>query len=280
MTKIIAVANQKGGVGKTTIARELSAGCALRGYNVLVVDCDPQGNLSSSWVDTDQLCDINLSHVLIAPAKGVNNSSPEPLPLIKAIVETPVPKLDMVGSDIKLTNFDREPDDAAYRLRNELLEHGANYDLIFLDCPPQLGKLLTSALMAADYVLIVCAASAMGLEGLSELAYTIKRVKNNVNRKLEVLGTVVNLYMPRRHLSRNAREAVEAATDLVGNVFKTNIHNLTEIGEAPTVHEPVSIMSPSSKAAQQLSDLTDEFLDKLELPREMVAAETADAAKR
>lgn len=272
MTKTIAVANQKGGVGKTTITRELSANCALRGYNTLIVDCDPQGNLSSSWVDTDRFCDVNLSHVLIAPAKQSNRSRPEPIPLPKAIVETPVPNLDMVGSDIKLTNFDREPDDAAYRLRNELLEHGAQYDLIFLDCPPQLGKLLTSALMAADCVLIVCAASAMGLEGLSELAYTIKRVKTNVNRDLEILGTIVNLYMPRRHLSRNARQAVEAATDFVGDVFKTNIHNLTEIGEAPTAFEPVSIMSPNSKAAHQLTTLTDEFLDKLKLPRQAVAS--------
>ncbi|MEJ7617919.1 MAG: ParA family protein [Pyrinomonadaceae bacterium] len=267
-SKIIAVANQKGGVGKTTITRELAACCALRGYSVLIVDCDPQGSLSTSWVDTEQLCSINLSHVLITPAKSSNNSRPEPLPLTRAIVESPVPNLDIVGSDIKLTNFDREPDDSAYRLRNELYENGANYDLIFLDCPPQLGKLLTAALIAADYVLIVCAASALGLEGLSELAYTIRRVKSNVNRDLETLGTVVNLYMARRHLSRNAREAVEAATDMVGHVFRTNIHNLTEIGEAPTVREPVIIMSPNSKAAQQLTALTDEFLAKLHFPRE------------
>jgi len=271
-TKIIAVANQKGGVGKTTISRELAACCALRGYSVLVVDCDPQGSLSTSWVDTEQLCDINLSHVLITPAKSTNGARPEPLNLTRAIVETPVNNLDIVGSDIKLTNFDREPDDSAYRLKNELHEHGANYDLIFLDCPPQLGKLLTAALIAADHVLIVCAASALGLEGLSELAYTIRRVKSNVNRDLETLGTVINLYMARRHLSRNAREAVEAATDIVGHVFRTNIHNLTEIGEAPTVREPVVIMSPNSKAAQQLSALTDEFLERLQLPREASAS--------
>jgi len=274
MTKIIAVANQKGGVGKTTIARELSACCALRGYSVLVVDCDPQGSLSSSWVDTDQLCDVNLSHVLVTPAKTSGGDRPEPQPMTKAIVETPVPNLDLVGGDIKLTNFDREPDDAAYRLRNELLEHGAGYDLVFLDCPPQLGKLLTAALIAADYVLIVCAASALGLEGLSELAYTIKRVKSNVNRKLEVLGAVINLYMPRRRLAKSAREAVEAATDVVGHVFATNIHNLTEIGEAPTVHEPVAVMAPGSKAAHQLSALTDEFLVKLNLPLEAVGKNT------
>ncbi len=277
MTRIIAVANQKGGVGKTTITRELSACCALRGYNVLIVDCDPQGSLSSSWVDTDHLCDVNLSHVLVTPAKSSGADRPEPQPMIKAIVETPVPNLDMVGGDIKLTNFDREPDDAAYRLSNELLEHGAGYDFVFLDCPPQLGKLLTAALIAADHVLIVCAASAMGLEGLSELAYTIKRVKSNVNRKLEVLGAIINLYMPRRRLSKSAREAVEAATDMVGHVFTTNIHNLTEIGEAPTVHEPVSVMAPSSKAAHQLAALTDEFLDRLNLPREAVKRSLAAA---
>jgi chromosome partitioning protein len=278
MTKIIAVANQKGGVGKTTIAREISACCALRGYSVLVVDCDPQGSLSSSWVDTDQLCDVNLSHVLVTPAKAAGAERPEPQPMTRAIVETPVPNLDLVGGDIKLTNFDREPDDAAYRLRNELLEHGAGYDLVFLDCPPQLGKLLTAALIAADHVLIVCAASALGLEGLSELAYTIRRVKSNVNRELDVLGAVINLYMPRRRLSRSAREAVEAATEMVGHVFATNVHNLTEIGEAPTARAPVAVMAPSSKAAQQLSALTDEFLGRLNLPREAAGRDLTGAA--
>ncbi len=226
----------------------------------------PAGKLVSSWVDTDQLCDINLSHVLVTPSKTSGVEGPTP-PMTRAIVETPVPNLDLVGGDIKLTNFDREPDDAAYRLRNELLEHGAGYDLVFLDCPPQLGKLLTAALIAANHVLIVCAASALGLEGLSELAYTIKRVKSNVNRELDVLGAVINLYMPRRRLSRSAREAVEAATEMVGHVFATNVHNLTEIGEAPTARAPVAVMAPSSKAAHQLSALTDEFLGRLNLLR-------------
>src|SRR5687767_724368 len=169
MSKVIAIANQKGGVGKTTVTRELSACCALRGFQTLVVDCDPQGNLTQSWVDSD-VFDATLSHVLIEP-EMVGAKKSEPLPLSETIVETPVNNLDLVPADIRLARFEMQPDYLTHRLRNQINDLGNDYDLVFLDCPPQLGKLLTAALYAADYVLVPCAADAMGLQGLADLSF-------------------------------------------------------------------------------------------------------------
>src|SRR5215470_1607029 len=105
--KVIAVANQKGGVGKTTITRELSACCALRGYSTLVIDCDPQGNLTQSWVD-ENVYDVTLSHVLIEPETAGKKA--EPLPLSNTVVETPVNNLEHVPADIRLARFEMQPD--------------------------------------------------------------------------------------------------------------------------------------------------------------------------
>jgi chromosome partitioning protein len=171
--KTIAIANQKGGVGKTTLTRELSACCALRGYQVLVIDSDPQGNLTQSWVSPD-VYEATLSHVLIEPdsPSGVKT---EPLSLDDAVLESPIENLDLVPADIRLARFEMQPDYLTHRLRNQLKEHGTTYDLVFIDCPPQLGKLLTSALYAADYVLVPCSADAMGLQGLADLAFPSDR---------------------------------------------------------------------------------------------------------
>lgn len=263
MTKIIAIANQKGGVGKTTVARELSACCALRGYNTLVIDCDPQGNLTQSWVD-DDIYEVTLSHVLIEPESSSNKKS-EPLPLSETILETPVSNLDLVPADIRLARFEMQPDYLTHRLKNQLVELGLEYDFVFLDCPPQLGKLLTAALYAADYVIVPCAADAMGLQGLADLAFTVQQVKKNVNAHLQMLGAVMNLYKPNRNLSGEARAAVEQAVGLVGHVFETNLHDYSKVAEAPSQRLPVVLYAVNHNATAQFSDLTDEVLSKLNM---------------
>lgn len=263
MTKIIAVANQKGGVGKTTVARELSACCAIRGFQTLIVDCDPQGNLTNSWVDED-IYELTLSNVLIEP-EGTTAKKSEPMPLSKAIVETNVNHLDLVPADIRLARFEMQPDYLTHRLKNQLSEIGNEYDLIFLDCPPQLGKLLTAALYAADYVLIPCAADAMGLQGLADLAFTIEQVKKNVNGNLQMLGAVMNLYKPNRNLSAEARSAVEDAVELVGYVFETNLHDYSKVAEAPSQRLPVVMYASNHNASEQFNNLTDEVLQRLNL---------------
>lgn len=260
---IIAVANQKGGVGKTTICRELSASCALRGFLTLVIDCDPQGNLTQSWVD-ESIYNATLSNVLMEP-ETIEGKNTEPISLSETLVETPVPNLDLVPADIRLARFEMQPDYLTHRLKNQLAEISAEYDLVFLDCPPQLGKLLTTALYAADYVLIPCAADAMGLQGLADLAYTVSQVKKNVNAKLQTLGAVMNLYKPNRNLSAEARAAVEDAIEQVGYVFETNLHDYSKIAEAPSQREPVVLYGSDHKASEQFNNLTDEFLERLNL---------------
>jgi chromosome partitioning protein len=268
--KVIAVANQKGGVGKTTVTRELSACCALRGYQTLVIDCDPQGNLTSSWVEAS-VYDGTLSHVLIEPESN-NGVKREPLPLDDAIVESPIENLDIVPADIRLARFEMQPDYLTHRLRNQLAEHAGNYDLVFIDCPPQLGKLLTAALYSADYVLVPCAADAMGLQGLADLAYTIEQVRKNVNSELQMLGAVINLYKPQRNLSAESRAAVELAIEMVGHVFDTNLHDYSKIAEAPSQKLPAVMYARSHRAADQLWSLTDEVLDRLKMSRQKISA--------
>jgi chromosome partitioning protein len=266
----IAVANQKGGVGKTTTTREISACCALRGYQVLAIDCDPQGNLTSSWVDSD-VYEATLSHVLIEPDSPTGLKA-EPLPLSDAVVESPVENLDIVPADIRLARFEMQPDYLTHRLSNQLREHGQGYDLVFIDCPPQLGKLLTAALYSADYVLVPCAADAMGLQGLSDLAFTIDQVRKNVNANLRMLGAVINLYKPSRNLSAESRQAVEAAVGLVGHVFDTNLHDYSKVAEAPSQKMPAVMYARSHRAADQLWTLTEEILDRLKMPRQKISA--------
>jgi len=263
MQKIIAIANQKGGVGKTTVTRELSACCAMRGYQTLVIDCDPQGNLTQSWVD-ESIYEVTLSHVLIEP-EAVGAKKSEPLPLSDTIIETPVNHLDLVPADIRLARFEMQPDYLTHRLRNQLVEISSEYDLVFLDCPPQLGKLLTAALYAADFVLIPCAADAMGLQGLADLAFTVQQVKKNVNANLQMLGAVMNLYKPNRNLSAEARGAVEDAVGLVGYVFETNLHDYSKVAEAPSQRLPVVMYAPNHNATEQFNNLTDEVLSRLNL---------------
>jgi chromosome partitioning protein len=268
--KIIAIANQKGGVGKTTITRELAACCALRGFQTLAIDCDPQGNLTSSWVDSD-VYEATLSHVLIEPEPATGGKV-EPLPLDDAILESPIENLDLVPADIRLARFEMQPDYLTHRLRNQLKEHGKGYDLVFIDCPPQLGKLLTAALYASDYVIVPCASDAMGLQGLSDLAFTIEQVRKNVNSDLKMLGAIINLYKPQRNLSSESRAAVEAAVGLVGYVFDTNIHDYSKVAEAPSQKLPAVLYAKSHRAADQLWSLTDEVLDRLNISRQKITA--------
>src|SRR5918998_77088 len=266
----IAIANQKGGVGKTTVCRELSACCALRGHQTLTIDADPQGNLTSSWVDAD-VYEATLSHVLIEP-ESTTGIKVEPLPLDDAILESPVENLDLVPADIRLARFEMQPDYLTHRLRNQLQEHGKDYDLVFIDCPPQLGKLLTAALYASDFVIVPCASDAMGLQGLSDLAFTIEQVRKNLIPAPQMLGAVITLYKPQRNLSAESRSAVEAAIGLVGHVFDTNLHDYSKVAEAPSQKLPAVLYAKSHRASDQLWSLTDEILDKLNLSRQKISA--------
>lgn len=267
--KVIAIANQKGGVGKTTVTRELSACFAIRGYQTLVIDCDPQGNLTQSWVDPE-VYESTLSHVLIEP-ESAGRKKQEPLPLSETIITTPLDNLDIVPADIRLARFEMQPDYMTHRLKNQLDEIKGEYDFVFLDCPPQLGKLLTAALFATDHVIVPCAADAMGLQGLADLAFTVQQIKKNVNSRISMLGAVMNLYKANRNLSAEARNAVEEANNLIGEVFDTNLHDYSKIAEAPSQRLPVVMYAPNHKASEQLDNLTEEVLQKLGVSRKKIS---------
>ena len=194
------------------------------------------------------------------------------MPLDEAILETPVENLDLIPADIRLARFEMQPEYAMHRLRNQLQEHAKGYDLVFIDCPPQLGKLLSTALYAAESVIIPCSADVMGLQGLSDLAFTIEQVKKNVNANLATLGAIINLYKTTRTLSSESRQAIEEAINLVGYVFDTNIHDYAKIAEAPSQQLPVVLYAKSHKASDQLWNLTDEVLDRLKIQRQKLSA--------
>lgn len=269
-TIVIAVANQKGGVGKTTVCRELAACCAARGYQTLIIDCDPQKNQTTSWLDPEQY-EYTLSQVLIEPENDRFGKRPEMLSIGDAVIETQIQNLDIIPADIRLARFNQQPDYLTHRLKGQIETIADQYDLIFLDCPPQLDKLLNAALYAANYVLIPCKADPMTLEGLGDLGYTIARVKENVNPDIKILGAVMTMYM-QRGISAEARQAVEEAKELVNYVFDTNIHNYSKFVEAPTQHLPVTLYAPSHNASEQMDSLTEEFLDRLKMSRNKIAA--------
>jgi chromosome partitioning protein len=267
--KVIAIANQKGGVGKTTITRELSACCALRGYQVLAIDCDSQGSLTKSWLELEPGW-LTLSHVLLEPESAGQRVRPHSL--IEAVLQTPVENLDLVASDIRLQRFELQQDYMTPRLRNQIKEHCQDYDLVFIDCPPQLGKLLIASFNAADFLLIPCEADVVGLVGLPDLDYTIEQVRGNMNPGFERLGAVMNKYKPNRNLSFNARSAIDDASELVGKLFETNIHEYSKITEAPSARMPVVEFAPEHRAAEQLWNFTDEVLDRLNITRNRISA--------
>lgn len=263
-TKIIAVANQKGGVGKSTVTRELSALCAINGYKTLMIDIDPQGNLTNSWIeDIDEINPVTLAHVLIRP----NSGKKEDIQSIEAaMIATSIPNLDLVATDYRLIAIEKEPPSTIYRLKRELREKASEYDFIFIDCPPHLGNALESALTAADYLLIPCAATAMGLEGLSQLVYTAERISGDINPDLKILGALVNLYKTRRLLANEAYRVIESRSDIVPYVFKQVLNDYAEIAEAPSYRLPVIVTAPNSKAAKQIKEITKEMMSKLGLP--------------
>ena len=193
MSVTIAVANQKGGVGKTTTAINLAAAMAALEHRTLIVDCDPQGNATrGQGVDAD---DPTLYHALVGD-----------VPLASTIRSSGFPFLDVVPADRDLVGVEVEfvgLDAWEYRLRARVEEVKSSYDSIFLDCPPSLGHLTISALVAADQVLVPLQSEYFALEGISELLRTVKRVRRALNPDLDLAGILLTMYDERTNLSRD-----------------------------------------------------------------------------
>jgi chromosome partitioning protein len=251
--KTIAIANQKGGVGKTTTAATIAAELAIREYETLLIDADPQGNATQIFFSPDQVS-ATLSDVLIG------GGSEPAFSLIDKGMTTAIPHLDMVAATINLAKFERESPLAITKLRSALRAVADRYDFAIIDTPPNLGLLLTATLTAADYVIIPVKAAPFALNGLQDLLDAISGARS-LNENLKVLGTLCTMFDKRMNVSGNS--LLELREKSGEWFFETVIHAQAKLEESPSVHQPIQVYAPNSRGAQQYAELTDEILDRM-----------------
>jgi chromosome partitioning protein len=252
MGKVVTIANQKGGVGKTTTAINLAASLAVLEKKILLIDADPQANASSGVGAMEEDVDTNIYDCLI------NGLDPE-----EAIYETETPNMhimpssiDLVGAEIELATMpDRE-----YILRNIVTAVKDDYDYVFIDCLPSLGLITLNALTAADAVLVPVQCEYFALEGLAKLQDSIGLVQRQLNPNLQIEGILLSMYDKRLRL---ANVIVAEIRDIFGEmVFDTIIHRNSKIGEAPNMHMPAIMINAGSKGSINFLNLAIEFLEK------------------
>lgn len=253
--KVIAIANQKGGVGKSTTCAMLATELALREYETLVIDTDPQANATQIFLDPANL-QVSLAEVIIG---GEGKLS---APLTEKRVTTEIEHLDIVPATLSLANFDREPALSVTKLRTAIRELGGIYDFIIIDTPPNFGLLLTASLTAATHVLIPVQAAPFALSGLNDLLTVIDNAKE-LNEGLSVLGTVCTMYDTRTSVSGASFRTLTQM--LPGQTFETIIHRQTKLEEAPSMHQPIQLYAPNSRGAEQYSSLAEEMLRRFGL---------------
>lgn len=249
MKKIIAITNQKGGVGKTTTALSLIGALRLRGYKVLGVDLDPQGSLGfSAGLDienTDTIYDV------LKGKKKIDD----------VIIDTEIG--DFLPSNILLSTAELEFNmpSREFLLRDRLVRIADDYDYIIIDTPPALGVLTVNAYVAAQGLIIPMAPEILSLLGISQLCDTVETVRRYYNPNLEVMGILLNRYNPRLVLNREVEDMVQdAALKLDTKVFRSKIHASVAIAEAPAHGESVLTYSPDSRSARDFAGLLDEIM--------------------
>lgn len=252
MGKVIAIANQKGGVAKTTTAVNLSACLAVKGRKTLLIDIDPQGNASSGLgVDKEKL-DVCIYDVLINGLPLLNTALPSEIANLEIIPAT----IQLAGAEIELVAMIGREN----KLKKALEKTRDKYDYIIIDCPPSLGLLTLNALTAADSVLIPIQCEYYALEGLGQLLNTIELVQKHLNPSLQIEGVLCTMFDARTNLSLQVVEEVKK--HFSDKIFRSIIPRNIRLSEAPSHGQPIILYDPRSRGAEMYQELAEEVIER------------------